>query len=92
MGLLDLFALFILVVLAATVVGLWIMLGMLPGKIAKRRRHPQAEAIAVCGWWGALTVGMLTPVAFMWTYTNPRWRESEGSNTQQKNGLDSGGG
>ena len=54
MGLLDIFALLILAVLAAYLVGLWALLGMLPGMIARKRRHPQADAISVCGWWGPL--------------------------------------
>jgi len=48
---------------------------MLPGKIARRRDHPQADAINVCGWWGAITMGLLMPLAFIWAYTNPRWRD-----------------
>jgi hypothetical protein len=68
---LDIFALIILLVLTITALAAWAMLGMYPGKIARQRNHPQAEAINVCGWWGALTLGVLTPIAFVWAYTNP---------------------
>ena len=68
---LDIFALIILLVLVVTGLGIWAMLGMYPGKIARQRNHPQAAAINVCGWWGAITMGLLTPVAFIWAYTNP---------------------
>ena len=68
---LDVFALIILVVLLVTLLAVWALLGMYPGKIARERNHPQAEAINVCGWWGALTMGVLTPLAFIWAYTNP---------------------
>ena len=75
---LDVFALFVLFVLLASVVGIWVVLGMLPGRIARQRHHPQAQAIAVCGWWGVITLGILTPVAFIWAYTNPRgWSPPE---------------
>ena len=57
MGFLDIFALLILAVLAASLVGLWVLLGMLPGRIARKRQHPQADAISVCGWWGAVKQG-----------------------------------
>lgn len=67
---LDIFALLILIILAFLIVGLWIMLGMLPGKIAIKRQHPQAEAINMCGWWGAVTLGILSPIAYIWAYTN----------------------
>lgn len=73
MGFLDVFALAVLLILLASAVAIWLILGMLPGRIARARKHPQAEAIAVCGWWGAITLGLLMPVAFIWAYTNPGW-------------------
>jgi hypothetical protein len=75
MSFLDAFALLILFVLLAAAVGVWIIVGMLPGRIAHQRKHPQAEAIAVCGWWGVLTMGILCPLAFIWAYTDPHWQE-----------------
>ena len=63
------FALFVLLVLAASVLAVWVILGMMPGRIARSRNHPQADAIAVCGWWGVITMGILLPVAFVWAYT-----------------------
>ena len=68
MDLLDFFALFILVVLAATVCGTVLLLGYLPGKIARERTHPQADAVSICGWLGILTGGLLLPVAYIWAY------------------------
>ena len=68
---LDIFALIVLVVLVGTGLAVWAMLGAYPGIIAKQRNHPQADAIAVCGWWGAITMGILTPLAFIWAYSNP---------------------
>jgi hypothetical protein len=68
---LDIFALIVLVVLVLAGVAVWAILGMLPGRIAHARNHPQAEAINVCGWWGVLTMGLLMPLAFIWAYTNP---------------------
>ena len=66
---LDWFALFILLVLLATAVATWVVLGMMPGRIARKRNHPQADAIAVCGWWGVITMGLLLPIAYIWAYT-----------------------
>jgi Kef-type K+ transport system membrane component KefB len=68
---LDIFALVVLIVLVVVALAVWAMLGMYPGKIAKQRNHPQAEAIAVCGWWGAITLGILTPLAYIWAYSKP---------------------
>lgn len=68
---LDIFALIVLVVLVAAGLAIWAALGAYPGKIARKRNHPQADAIAMCGWWGVITMGLLTPLAFIWAYSNP---------------------
>ena len=88
MSFLDIFALFILFVLVAAAVGVWVILGMLPGRIARQRKHPQADAINVCGWWGAITLGLLMPIAFVWAYTDPHWRERESSGSDQATNSD----
>lgn len=67
----EIFSLIVLLVLVVAALAIWALLGMYPGKIARERNHPQADAIAVCGWWGAITLGILTPLAFIWAYTNP---------------------
>ena len=69
---LEIFALIVLLVLAAAAIVCWVVLGMLPGRIARQRNHPQADAINVCGWWGVLTMGLLCPLAYIWAYTNPK--------------------
>ena len=74
---LDWFALFVLLVLATAAVTGWVVLGMMPGRIARERKHPQSDAIAVCGWWGVITMGLLLPLAFIWAYTNPTANKAE---------------
>jgi len=68
---LDYFAFVVLIVLIAVVIAAWIMLAMMPGQIARKRGHPQADAINVMGWWGAITMGILAPIAWVWAYTKP---------------------
>lgn len=68
---LDIFALIVLIVLFITIIVFWTLLGMLPGRIAQSRQHPQAEAINVCGWFGAITMGILSPIAYIWAYMIP---------------------
>ena len=68
---LDIFALIVLIVLFIAVIGAWVLLGMMPGRIAQDRNHPQAEAINICGWMGAITMGILSPIAFIWAYIVP---------------------
>ena len=72
MSALDIFALIVLVVLVAAGIAIWAILGMMPGRIARERGHPQADAINVCGWWGVITMGLLLPIAWIWAYTKPR--------------------
>ncbi len=79
---LDYFALFVLLILAAAAVGIWVLLGIMPGRIARSRNHPQADAIAMCGWWGVLTFGLLMPLAYIWAYSNPDWRTKAQTDSQ----------
>ncbi len=82
MTFLDIFSLIVLLVLLCAVVAVWVMLALMPGRIARERNHPQAEAINVCGWWGAITFGLLLPVAWIWAYTRPSsMRDAEPTGT-----------
>ena len=87
---LDLFALIVLFVLIAAVVGIWVILGMMPGKIAAKRNHPQAEAINVRGWWGVITMGILLPLAFIWAYTNPHGHQNQNKSEIEIPAADNG--
>ena len=85
MGFLDIFAIAILLVLALALVGAWVLLGMMPGRIARQRNHPQADAVSVCGWWGVITVGLLLPVAFIWAYC----KSADAQNAEAKDAANS---
>jgi len=71
MSFLDVFALLILAILLVTVIAVVGVLGALPGRIARKREHPQADAIAVAGWMGLLFFGVLWPLALIWAYLRP---------------------
>jgi Protein of unknown function (DUF3302) len=68
---LDLFALLVLITLVLTALAAAYILGGLPGKIALKRGHPQADAIRACGWLGLATLGILWPIALIWAYLKP---------------------
>ncbi len=57
---LDIFSLFVLLVVIALVVGLLLLLAWLPGNLARKRHSPWAEPINVAGW-----VGILIPPIWM---------------------------
>lgn len=67
---LDIFAIGVLLVAVAAVFYVVVVVGGLPGKIARQRNHPQAEAIAVCGWAGLIT-GVFWIIALVWAFTKP---------------------
>lgn len=75
MGFMGIFALFVLATLIATSIAIVVWLAMLPGKIAFKREHPQAEAIRMAGWLGILT-GIVWILAMIWAYTRPESQEA----------------
>jgi uncharacterized membrane protein len=66
---LDIFALVVMGVLIAFVIFLVVLIGPIPGNIAKKRGHPQADAINALGWIGIITLGLAWPIALVWAYT-----------------------
>jgi len=68
----DIFAFVVFAVLFAVMVAIIVVLGGLPGKIAARRGHPQAKAVAAAGWISLFTVFTLWPLAFIWAFFQPK--------------------
>jgi hypothetical protein len=68
----DYFSFVVLGILITVFVTFVVAAGSLPGKIAQRRNHPQANAISVAAWISLLTLGALWPIAFVWAFTNPK--------------------
>ncbi len=74
---LEIFALLVLLVLCAAAIWLVVVIGNLPGNIARAANHPQAEAISYLAWIGLLTMGVGWFVALVWAKLKPIPRESE---------------
>ena len=68
---LDIFALVVIALLIAVVIWLVVLLGNMPGEIARKRNHPQAEAISALGWIGLITMGLGWFIAMVWAYYKP---------------------
>ena len=68
---LEIFALIVLVVLCAAVIWLLVVIGNIPGNIAREAGHPQAEAISLLAWLGLLTLGIGWFVALVWAKAKP---------------------
>ena len=74
---LEIFALLVLLVLCAAAIWLVVVIGNIPGNIARATNHPQAEAISYLAWIGLLTMGVGWFVALVWAKLKPIPRESE---------------
>jgi hypothetical protein len=68
---LDIFSLIVIAILLGAVIWLVVFLGNVPGDIARKRNHPQSEAISALGWIGLITLGVGWFVAMVWAYYKP---------------------
>lgn len=68
---LEAFALIVIVIIAAVAIWLIVLIGNIPGNIARAAGHPQAEAISYLAWIGLLTLGLGWFVALVWAKMKP---------------------
>ena len=62
------FAWLVLAILFLVTVAIIVGLGSLPKKIAKKRNHPQVDAINAASWIGLALGGIGWPIAFVWAF------------------------
>jgi len=74
---LDIFALVVILLLLGVVIWLVVLLGNMPGEIARKNNHPQARAITALGWIGLITMGVGWFVAMVWAYYKPGAADSD---------------
>ena len=70
MPVIDIFAWIVLIVFVAILVAIFAALGMMPGRIAHRRKHPWAEAVAVGSWATLLCGFVFWPLVLIWAYVD----------------------
>ena len=70
--LLEYLALGILVVGVIVAIYVFLFIHDIPYQIAKKRNHPQAEAIHVACWLSLFTLNALWPIVYMWSVSNIR--------------------
>lgn len=68
MGFLDIFALFVLILMIGLVGFLIWMLGGLPGRVAESNSHPFVDAITIGGWSTLILGAVGWPFVLMWAY------------------------
>ncbi len=74
---LDIFSLVVIGILVGFVIWLVVLLGPMPGNIAKQRGHPQADAVNVLGWIGVITLGLAWPIALIWAFIRTGEQQTE---------------
>ena len=60
-----------LIVAPIVMITVFLMIHVLPEKIAEKRGHPQAEAIKTLCILSLFFGGLLWPLAWLWTYSKP---------------------
>ena len=83
----DIFAWVVLVIMIATVLVVFVVLGVLPGKVARQRQHPQEQAIQVASWLALIFGFAAWPFVLVWAYLRPVARpldQPEGEAARQR--------
>lgn len=62
---------FIVFVVPVAVVGIFLVIHVIPEKIAERNHHPQQHAIKTLCFLSLVFGGMLWPLAWLWAFTRP---------------------
>jgi len=69
----------VLIILIVCTIAVIVFLAVLPGTIAKKRKHPWAQAVAIAGWVTLFLGFALWPLTLIWAYVDvptPRERRS----------------
>ncbi len=64
------FSWIVFVVVVACTIAVFLFLAMLPGMIAKKRRHPWQQAVTTAGWLARFFGFALWPLALVWAYVD----------------------
>jgi len=61
----------VLVIAPIVAIGVFLLIHILPEKIAEKKQHPQAKAIQCLCLLSLFFGGLLWPLAWLWAYTKP---------------------
>jgi hypothetical protein len=67
----DVMAWVVLIFAPLAGIGIFLLVHILPEKIAEKKQHPQAKAIQVLCLLSLAFGGLLWPMAWLWAYTKP---------------------
>ena len=87
---LDYIALGVIFFLMVLVTAAIVVIGSIPGKIARHRGHPWPDAVNAASWIG-LATGVFWPVAFIWAFLPVPQRSKDDSGDATSDTADLGG-
>ena len=67
----NVIAWFALIIAPPVLIGAFLMVHIIPEKIAEKRRHPQLGAIKCLCFLSLVFGGLLWPIAWLWAYSKP---------------------
>jgi len=67
----DVMAWIVLFIAPVIGIGVFLMVHILPEKVAEKRKHPQLSAIKTLCILSLVFGGLLWPIAWLWAYTKP---------------------
>src|ERR1700741_4069331 len=67
----DVVAWFAFIIVPPVLIGVFLLVHILPEKVAEKRRHPQLPAIKCLCLLSLCFGGLLWPIAWLWAYTKP---------------------
>jgi len=67
----DVIAWFAFIIVPPVLIGVFLLVHILPEKVAEKRRHPQLGAIKCLCLLSLCFGGLLWPIAWLWAYTKP---------------------
>jgi len=67
----DVMTWIVLVIAPVVAIGVFLMVHILPEKIAEKKQHPQTKAIQCLCLLSLFFGGLLWPLAWLWAYTKP---------------------
>ena len=67
----DVIAWFAFIIVPPVLIGVFLLVHILPEKVAEKRRHPQLGAIKCLCLLSLCFGGLLWPIAWLWAYSKP---------------------
>jgi CBS domain containing-hemolysin-like protein len=67
----DVMAWVVLLIAPVVAIGVFLLIHILPEKIAEKKQHPQLDAIKTLCLLSLVFGGMLWPLAWLWAYSKP---------------------